>query len=132
MLRIYKDGQLRDSVSIRITFSKGESPGSWPLKTEYLSQKLPVVKDYELRLTDEATRTYVIDERDGVLLATHQFGNKLYSFFETHDLLLTSSYELRGEDLIFEVTSGKKADGGGEVRSYSMQHLQRAILRRTP
>ncbi len=130
MMILYKDGSARDSVRIRFTVAKGVAPGTWSWKTEYLSKTLPMTKDYTLKVRDADKQTFVTDEGNGIELQDHLFGDKLYCVFETHDVLLTSSYELRGEALIFEVTSGKKLPGGAEVINYSMPNLQRAVLRR--
>jgi hypothetical protein len=129
-LMIYKAGVVRDSVAIRLTVTRPTTPGSWPWKTEYLSEKMPMTKDYTLRLSDPVTQTYAMDEGGGVALLEQVFGSKMYSVFETHDTMLTSTYELRGKDLIFEVTSGKKAGTGAEVTNYTVIHLQRAVLRK--
>ncbi len=44
--------------------------------------------------------------------------------------MLTSSYELHGDELIFEVTSGKKIEDRKEVTNYSVLSLQRVVFRR--
>ncbi len=130
MMYIHKDGAIRDSVAIRLTVTKGTTPGTWPWKTEYLSATMPMTKDYTLRLTDAAKQTYVTDEGGGIELVDYLFGDKLYCVFETHGVTLTSSYEFRDGNLIFEVTSGKKLPGGSEVINYSVTNLQRAVLKR--
>ena len=111
MMHIYSQGQLRDSVKIRFTVAKLDEPNSWTWKKEYRSPTRPMTKDYILRLNDEATKRYVTDEQNDIYLNEYLFDNKLYSIFETGGYLLTSSYELRGDQLIFEVTSGTKVSG---------------------
>jgi hypothetical protein len=76
------------------------------------------------------TQTYVTDEGNGIELMDYYFNNKLYSVFETHGVMLTSSYELQGNQLIFEVSSGKKLDENKEVNNYSVLNLQRVIFKR--
>lgn len=132
MMHVLKDGAVRDSVAIRLTISQGTTPGTWPWKTEYLSANMPMIKDYVLRQTDPVKQTYVIDEGGGIELVEQLFGNKLYCVFETHEILLTSTNELRDDTLIFEVTSGKKLPGATEVINYSVSNLQRGALKRVP
>lgn len=127
-----KDGKIRDSVHVRFTVKPGVTPDMWSWKTEYLSEKMPMTKDYTLKLQDANSQVYAVDEGDGVVLYDYLFGDKLYGVFETQEVMLTSSYELRGAELIFEVTSGRKTAGGNGVTNYSVQHLQRAVLRRSP
>lgn len=131
-MHLFKDGKIRDSVRIRFSVQPGKEPHTWSWKTEYLSEKMPMTKDYTLRQTDGAPNTFVLDEGGGVALNDYLFGNKLYSVFETHEVMLTSTYELRDGVLIFEVTSGKKTGTSTDVVNYAVQHLQRAVLRRSP
>jgi len=127
---IYGKGQIRDSVPVELIVQKTSLPLTWVWKTNYLSNKNPIEKNYKLVLKDTASQTYLIDEGDGVELWSYYFINKLYSVFETHDVMLTSSYELQGDDLIFEVTSGKKIEDRKEVTNYSVLGLQRVIFKR--
>jgi len=55
----------------------------------------------------------------------------MLSTFEIKGALLTANYEIRGDELIFEVTSNKKdAETGGGVTNYAVNTLQRAVLER--
>jgi hypothetical protein len=45
-------------------------------------------------------------------------------------VLLTYSHELQGDQLIFEVTSGKKLDVNKEVNNYSVLNLQRVVFKK--
>ena len=129
-MHIYFAGQLRDSVPIRFTVTPIDSI-SWTWRTEYLSEKLPMTKDYVLRIKDKQRQMYVTDEGDGIELSDYLFGNKLYSIFETEGILLTASYELRDGELIFEVTSGKRANNSTTgVQSHPVSSVQRAVLKR--
>lgn len=128
---IYNKGNLRDSVEVRLTVSKTSEANEWSWKTEYLSAKMPMVKDYRLRLKDASKNTYVTDEGNGIELADYLFNNKLYCVFETHNIILTSTYELRENELIFEVTSGKKSDiSNQEVINYPVENLQRVVFKK--
>ncbi len=129
-MHLYYEGILRDSVPLRFTVASIDSV-SWTWRMEYLSDKLPMTKDYILRIKDKQRQVYVTDEGDGIELQDYLFGNKLYSVFETGGILLTASYEWRGNELIFEVTSGKKADNtAAEVQSHPVSSVQRAVLKR--
>ena len=131
MMYIYSKGTLKDSVSVRLTVQKANTSNTWTWKTEYLSAKLPMTKDYILRLPDPSTNKYITDEGDGIELTDYLYGNKLYSIFETHDVFLTSTYELHDKELIFEVISGKKeASTHPEINTYSTDNLQRVVLKK--
>lgn len=130
MLYIYGKGQLRDSVPVQLLVEKTSTPDTWIWKTKYLSTTNPMEKNYKLVLKDAATQSYITDEGEGVELADYCFNNKLYSVFETHDILLTSSYEWQGNQLIFEVTSGKKMDEKNDVTSFSVLNVQRVVFKK--
>jgi hypothetical protein len=130
VMHIYGKGQLRDSVPVQLFVEKTMLPNTWIWKTKYLSKTNPMEKNYKLILKDAATQAYVTDEGDGIELADYCFNNKLYGVFETHEVMLTSSYELLGNQLIFEVTSGKKMDEKKEVTNYSVLNIQRVIFKR--
>ena len=52
--------------------------------------------------------------------------------FETQGIFLTSSYELIGDQLIFEVSSGKKLEEENKaVTNYSVTSLQRVIFKKS-
>ena len=127
---IYGKGQLRDSVLVELDVQKTNQPNIWSWKTSYLSKTMPMVKDYKLVLKDSATQTYATDENNGIELMNYYFNNKLYSVFETHGVMLTSSYELKDNQLIFEVSSGKKIEGNNEVVNYSVINLQKVVFNR--
>ncbi len=128
---LYSRGQLQDSVQVKLTVAETTTEHAWTWKTEYLSATQPMVKDYILRLKDVAKGLYTTDEGEGLDLADYLFNNKLYCVFETEGVMLTSTYELRGKELIFEVTSGKKeTDPKAGVINYSTDNLQRVVLKR--
>ena len=130
IMYIYGKGQLRDSLPVELDVQKTNKSDTWLWKTTYLSKTMPAVKDYKLVLKDAVTQTYATDEGNGIELMDYYFNNKLYSIFETHGVMLTSSYELQGNQLIFEVSSGKKIDENKEVNNYSVLNLQRVIFKR--
>jgi hypothetical protein len=130
-MHIFSRGSLKDSVKVILTIAKGSKPNEWIWKTEYLSEKLPMTKDYIVRLKDSEKNIYVTDEQNGIELIDYLFENKLYSNFETEGLFLTSSYELRGRELIFEVTSGNKISTLAQsVLNFSIDHLQRVVFKK--
>ena len=130
-MHLFNRGSLKDSVKVILTVAKTGQPAEWVWKTEYLSEKLPMTKDYTLRLKDADKNIYVTDEKNGIELTDYLFNNKLYSIFETEGIFLTSSYELRAKELIFEVTSGKKIPiADRPVINYSVDNLQRVVLKK--
>lgn len=126
---IYQESLLMDSVDVVMSITPKIKDSVWQWKTEYLSVKMPMTKDYILRVSDRKKGHFLTDEGDGVLLSDYGFGNKLYSQFTTQGIMLTATYEWRNEFLIFEVTSAKlHKSESSEVASYSIKHVQRGVL----
>lgn len=130
---MYRAGKVKDSVQIRLTVAPTASANEWIWKTEYLSPTIPVVKDYKMRMNDPAGNVLVVDEGDGIELLTYRFNQKLFNVFETSGFMLTSTYELINETIIFEVSSGTKVPSEqSAVTNYTVMNLQRAVLQRIP
>lgn len=132
MMQIWSKGVLMDSVGIVFTVQPfaGEA-GRWNWKTEYISEKMPLTKNYTLIEKSEQSNEYLMDEGDGVVLTNYVFGNKMYSLFKVGKIWLTASYEFVAEYLIFEVTSGNKTNEKSKgVENYSFDFLQRVVLKK--
>ncbi len=128
---LWNGGQVKDSLPVRMTIIKQKDSAVWSWKTEYLSPTRPMTKDYLLKLSDPAKRVYITDEGDGILLYDYEFGNKLYSAFAVQGAYLTACYEIKGEELVFEVSSGKQLEAvTNGVTSYSVNNLQRVVYHR--
>lgn len=132
MMHIYNQGILRDSVKVKFTVAKTTDVNAWTWKMEYLSKKMPMVKDYVLKLKDKEKGIYSTDEGGGLELMDYQFGNKLYSVFEVSGVLLTASYEwIDKSNLVFEVTSCKKGESPvKDITNFSVANVQRVVMRK--
>lgn len=132
MMHIYNQGILRDSVKVKFTVAKTAEANAWTWKMEYLSKKMPMVKDYVLKLKNKEKGIYSTDEGGGLELMDYQFGNKLYSVFEVSGVLLTASYEwIDKSNLVFEVTSGKKGESPvKDITNFSVANVQRVVMRK--
>ncbi|MEM6379602.1 MAG: hypothetical protein AAF705_15465, partial [Bacteroidota bacterium] len=130
MMYIYSNGSLVDSVSTSFDVARTEEPHTFTWITSYHSPTQPMVKDYKLKLIDAEKKLYAVDEGNSIALHSYLFDNKLYSVFETQGILLTSSYELMGENLVFEVTSGTNLEPGKDVMNYSVRNLQRVVFKK--
>lgn len=130
-MTIYAEGVAVDSVAVKMTIEKVSDSLIWNWKTEYISEKYPITKDYKLILEDPSSNKYLLDENNGIFLYAYVFGNKMYSNFEVQGTYLSSVYTLQGDELIFEITSGKDIGmTGNDIRNFSIINLQQSILKR--
>lgn len=129
MMYIHAQGVIRDSVEVEFLVAPTAVDTAWVWKTSYRSEKYPVVKDYVLRQKNAEKGAYIIDEGDELELSAFVFGNKMYSMFEVSDAYLTANYELLGDKLVFEVTSGSKKDKNKhDVTDFFINIVQRVEL----
>ncbi|MEM6723536.1 MAG: hypothetical protein AAF598_05820 [Bacteroidota bacterium] len=127
---LYSFNTVTDSVPVRFTAARTETEGTYTWKTEYRSEKYPITKDYQLIVDDPETGKYLLDEGDGIVLIEYQVGNKLYSMFQLEKTYLTASTELIGDQLVFEVTSGKAENTTQGIQNYSFTNVQRVVYHR--
>ena len=82
-------------------------------------------------LPDSNSNYYILDEGEGLELRSYAVGNALFSNFAVQGSLLTSRYVLEGDELIFEITSGRIRDTtANDIINYSVPILQRSVLER--
>lgn len=128
-------GQVR-KVPMRLDIIRsGDSVWTW--KTVYDENKVPIVKDYLMRLVNEREGKYMLDERDGILINVSLIGNKFYSLFDVEGSLLSCTYQFTDSLLYYEIVSGPSKPAttsllkdSNKVNSYEVKSLQRAVLRR--
>lgn len=131
MMYIYAHSQLKDSVKVRFTAAKTDTIGTYIWKKEYLSLTRPMVKDYKLIVDDLNKGRYLLDEGNGIELLEFNVGNKLYSAFQVGSNYLTSSTELVGDTIVFEVTSGQRTLNETEdIETFSFSFVQRVVFHR--
>lgn len=99
-------------------------------------------RPYELVVMDRAKGHYQFDEKNSIRLDAYLLAGRLLSEFTVQGTRLISSYERRGDELIFEIISGKDAPVGttggqkvgGEdvptVQSFPVGTWHRAVLKR--
>jgi len=93
---------------------------------------------YTLHTRDATKGHYTIDEHNGIVLDAHLLGATLYSRFAVADNLLTTMTRKQGNQMIFEIISGKQTpanitgniDDIPEVQSFNIHVQQRAVLSR--
>lgn len=90
------------------------------------------VRDYKLVPDGGAPGRFKLDERNGIVLSERLVGSVLHGAFEVGGAVLTSRVELRGDVLLYEITSCKPAEkaGAGKVRDYATATVQRAELKK--
>ena len=94
-------------------------------------------RNYTLIIKDLKKGICEVDENNGIILPSRFSENTLYSFFEVQNNLLSSRFEFRNGEVVFEilfsnteqkVTSGGTSEQIPPVFGYPISTIQKAIL----
>lgn len=134
MLEIHTSEGKKQTIPMELHILATDTAGRYSWKIIY--DKSP--RNYTLIAKDVSKGLYVIDENNGIILENRLFSNTFFSCFEVMDNLLSCTYRLEKNRLVFEIFSinKKKSQKTGnlpekeipEVIDYPSQVMQRAIL----
>jgi len=98
-----------DTVDVEFQFSTIDVKNRWTYKMTYRSKKYgEMVKDYELVKPDSLPKnTYLMDEKDGILIQNTLMGNTLYSNFIVSGSLLCYILRKESDGLFLEIFTSK-------------------------
>ncbi|MGB0777996.1 MAG: hypothetical protein ACPGR7_08215 [Flavobacteriaceae bacterium] len=131
---IFNKGQIRDTVPVLFTVRETDTIDRWHWQMKYISEEFPITKDYRLELINAREQQYITDEGSGIILNSYRYKNKLYGFYTVSNTVFSATYELQGQDLIFEVYGGNPSKDSlktdYKVHPYSVDFLQRVSLKK--
>jgi hypothetical protein len=137
-LLIYKGENVTNTIEMSVEHLPTDTAGVYIWSIIYGTEDTGK-RPYYLRTVDATKGHYQIDEKNGIVLDSYFVGGKLVSHFLVQGNRLTTSYELVGEEMIFEVIVTKEekptitGDIGPEippVTSYLVSGYQKAILKK--
>lgn len=120
--------QHRATMELRVQPVAGSDAKTWTLT--YSGQS---PRKYEIRPTAAAGR-FIMDEKNGVLIEEQLIGDTLHSAFQVGDVLLTSRFEKRGNELAVEITTfavaepSPKSSAKPLAVSLPFRSIQRGLL----
>jgi len=141
-LLIHNAKGLAQTVPMEVTIRPVPGSANYDWITVYNKDTLAGKRPYTLLVKDAEAGHYAIDENNNIILDAYLVGGKLFNSFEVQGQLLVCTYEMRGENLVFEVIAGPATPvsitGGGEageekipeVKSFKVNVMQRAILKK--
>ncbi len=142
MYIIKQEKGIVDSVNVKFELLATRFSNQWAYRMTYNSAKYPeIIKDYLLVKPDSAaTGTYMLDEKDGIIIQQTLLDNTFYSSFSVAGDYLHSTTRKIANVIEFEVLSSRrkeslttknKAKKGQvvfEVKSYPPFTTQKAKL----
>lgn len=137
-LLIHNAKGIAQSVPMEVTIRPVPGSANYDWITVYSKDTLAGKRPYALLVKDAEAGHYAIDENNNIVLDAYLLGGKLFNSFEVQGQLLVCTYEMQGENLVFEVIAGPTTPvattGGGEavpeVKSFKVNVMQRAVLKR--
>ena len=141
-LEIYTAKGLAQSVPMELHILPTDSTHRYTWAIIYGADKVAGKRAYELVVLDATKGLYAIDEKNSIQLEGYFIKDKFFSRFEVMGNLLLTTEQLIGEELIFEIISGKldpisvtgdtvfEGDTIPSVKAFPIKVMQRATLSR--
>ena len=135
-LKIYNSGSSNPTTTIPMKLiiqPKNDSIWSWEI--HYLTEKQDIRK-YELVKVGK-TNSWHIDEKNGIILPQTFMVDKMTSSFSFEKTLLIASYELKNDQMHFEIIvtettsnsiTGEGSDDSPSIGIHKISSFHRAIL----
>jgi hypothetical protein len=113
------------AMELRIT-PKEKNTWSWTLAYSGQPERL-----YELQAVADKPGTFVLDEKNGILLDAVLENNELLTAFEVEGRLLLTRYTLVASGIQYETQTFQRGElSPQKVASWKSQRLQSALLKR--
>jgi len=103
------NGESKQEVAVEFEMKELQKDSAWSYIMTYKSEDNPLVKDYVIKRTG-ASWTFLLDEKDGILIDMRLMGNVLYDFYEVNGMFFTSRLSKEKKGLYFELMGGMKGD----------------------
>lgn len=135
-LLIYNSKEIKE-VYMELNIFAAEDMNHWKWTLIYGKGEFGQTRAYELILSDSAKGKYKMDEKNSIILDMAYLNNTFYSTFEVEKNLITATYRMAGDKIIFEIISSDMKNPlvtgieGGEVSvvsSFPVTVTQRAEL----
>ncbi len=139
-LSIYGSKGLHDKIEMGLNIVPIENSKNLTFMIRYGEDKEENKRNYELVFVDKEKGLFKIDEKNTILMEAYYIGGKLFQTFEVGGNLLTSTLSKIGDQLLWEITSGKlepvsnsgdqmhEGEEIPEVKVYPMRVYQKGVL----
>lgn len=137
-LKIYSGLGLRQTIKMELHLIPQEGSENYDYTIIYDSPDRFDKRLYELIVVDKSQGLYLMDEKNTILIESYFMGGKWFQRFDVVENLLVCSIEQIGDQLVWEITSGKtkaisttgdtNLEGIFEVNTFPVGVYQRAVL----
>ncbi len=131
-------GGRSNEFAMRLEVHPTESADRFAWRIIYGEGEQRQVRDYELVVVDADKGHYRVDEKNSIVIDSYYIADALHCAFKVNDALITLTYTMHGDDLVFSLIScnvGSPIQSGAEgdipeVLTYPVQVSQLAVLKK--
>jgi len=139
-LKIYVDNKLKQTIAMGLSIEPIVGTDKHTYVIIYGEGEEASERNYELITVDKEKGLYKIDEKNDIVLEGYYLGGKFFQRFEVMGNLLFGTIEKQGDQLVWEIVSGKldPVSTSGDtiileeeippVNAYPIKVFQKAIL----
>jgi hypothetical protein len=136
-VNVTADGKREEiPMELRVAPAAGGNVKTW--KILYGKNAEQTTRPYEIMPVSGEPNRFVVDEKNGLFIDNQLVGNKLYSQFMVTTNLVTTRFEIKGDEIsvelmMFDLRSPRKTkltSGNVEVASYKFRSTQLGTLER--
>ncbi len=137
-LKVYSGLGLQYTIKMELHLIPQENSENYDYTIIYDSPERFDKRLYELIVVDQSQGLYLLDEKNTILIESYFMGGKWFQRFDVVENLLVCSIEQIGNQLVWEITSGKTeaiSTSGDtsledifEVNTYPVGVYQKAVL----
>jgi len=137
-LKVYSGLGLQYTIKMEVHLLPQEDSKNYDYTIIYDSPERFDKRLYELVVVDPSQGLFLVDEKNSILIESYFIGGKWFQRFEVAENMLNCSLEQVGDQLIWEITSGKtppisvtgdtSLEDILEVKTYPVGVYQRAVL----
>jgi len=134
----------KDSVIVSLEIVEIIQDSSWTYTMSYKSEKFgDILKEYKiLKVSNENTTDYLMDENNGILLEMTLFDDTFYEYFEVENMIYSTRLSRHQDTIEFEIFGAQNEPSKTtlsvpqeekntqyEVNSYKPLFAQKVILK---
>jgi len=137
-LKVYSGLGLQYSIKMELHLIPQKNSENYDYTIIYDSPERFDKRLYELIVVDKSQGLYLLDEKNTILIESYFMGGKWFQRFDVVESMLNCSIEQIGDQLVWEITSGKteaisktgdtSLEDIFEVNTYPVGVYQRAVL----
>lgn len=137
-LMIYSGLGLQDQLKMELIIEPIQSSNNFTFTIVYDDGLELSKREYELIVVDKKQGLFLVDEKNSIMIESYFMGGKWFQRFEVAGSMLICTIEQQGNNLVWEISSGKSEkistsgdtniDGILEVNTYPFGVYQRSVL----